>query len=91
MIILGIMQLAALIGGLHRWILNHPNQCENLYLLPRKHPSGRHSEADWSKPDLNKFPKFGHVLGNEVIMKPGDMLYIPTSWFHFIASLNINY
>jgi len=30
-------------------------------LLPHGHPSGRHSEVDWSKPDLDKYPDFAHA------------------------------
>jgi hypothetical protein len=59
------------ISGLRRWILTHPKECVNMHMLPRNHPSGRHSEVDWSKPDLKKFPNFAKVLGNEVILKPG--------------------
>jgi hypothetical protein len=44
--------------GMRRWILAAPNQCGNMYLLPMGHPSGRHSDVDWSKPDWAKFPKF---------------------------------
>jgi ribosomal protein L16 Arg81 hydroxylase len=31
------------------------------------------------------------MLANEVILKPGDMLYVPTYWFHYIVSLNVNW
>jgi len=82
------------LGGLRRWILFHPNQCDNLYLYPNDHPSGRHTSIDLSAPvedNLSKFPKFGKLVGNEVILQPGDMLFIPTHWFHHIISLNLNY
>ena len=64
---------------------------ENMHMLPRDHPSGRHSAVDWSKPDLDKYPNFGKVIGNEVILQPGDFLYIPTYWHHYIVSLNVNF
>lgn len=80
-----------MLGGLRRWILAHPDQCENMHMLPRDHPSGRHSAVDWSKPDLDQFPNFAKVVGNEVILQPGDFLYIPTYWHHYIVSLNVNF
>jgi len=80
----------AMIGGLRRWILTHPDQCEHMYMLPYGHPSGRHSEIDWSKPDYNLYPQFAKVRSNEVILQPGDFLYVPTYWIHYIISLNIN-
>jgi hypothetical protein len=78
------------LGGLRRWILTHPNQCKNMHMLPKEHPSGRHSEVNWAKPDMDKFPNFEKVTGNEVILQPGDFLYVPTYWIHYIVSLNIN-
>lgn len=66
---------AASFGGLRRWILAHPNQCQNLYLLPRGHPSGRHSEIDWSKPTYDTHPKFATAEANEVIVRPGEVYW----------------
>ena len=82
------------LGGLRRWLLFHPDQCDNLYLLPTGHPSGRHISFDMSAPVdeiLPKYPKFAKLMGVEVIMQPGDAIFIPTHWFHHIISLNLNY
>ena len=79
-----------LIGGQRRYILSHPNQCKNMNLLPRGHPSARHSAVDWSNPDLQTFPTFEEATVNEVVLQPGDVLYLPTSWFHYIVSLELN-
>lgn len=79
------------LGGLRRWIMTHPDQCSNMHMLPPQHPSGRHSAVDWSKPDLKKFPNFARVMGNEVILRPGDFLFVPTYWIHYIVSININF
>ncbi|KAJ1432681.1 hypothetical protein B484DRAFT_447673 [Ochromonadaceae sp. CCMP2298] len=38
------------------------------------------NQVDWSKPDTIKFPNYAKVKGNEVILTPGDFLYIPTYW-----------
>eukprot|EP00596_Hydrurales_sp_CCMP1899_P003697 CAMPEP_0119045380 /NCGR_PEP_ID=MMETSP1177-20130426/39290_1 /TAXON_ID=2985 /ORGANISM="Ochromonas sp, Strain CCMP1899" /LENGTH=776 /DNA_ID=CAMNT_0007017035 /DNA_START=164 /DNA_END=2491 /DNA_ORIENTATION=+ len=43
----GSRNSVVMIGGLRRWILSHPDQCENMHMLPRQHPSGRHSAVDW--------------------------------------------
>ena len=87
----GSRNYVASLGGLRRFIINHPDQCENLYLYPLDHPSGRHSEIDWSKPEYDKYPKFAKTKTTEVITKPGDVLYLPTFWFHYIVSLNVNF
>ena len=52
----------AMLRGMRRWIMTHPSQCENMYILPKSHPSGRHSDVDWSNPDLEAFPDFPKVI-----------------------------
>jgi len=79
------------LGGMRRWILTHPGQCKNMHMYPNNHPSGRHSAVNWSAPDIKQFPNFAKVIGNEVILRPGDYLFAPTYWIHFIVSLNINF
>lgn len=87
----GARNMIALMGGERRYILSHPDQCENLGLFPNGHPSARHSAIDWSDPDLEKFPQFRYAELNEVVLQAGDVLYLPTTWFHFIVSLDLNF
>lgn len=87
----GSRNMIALLSGERRYILSHPDQCENLCLLPRGHPSARHSAVDWSDVDWDKFPKFKDAEVNEVVMQAGDVLYLPTNWFHYIISLELNF
>merc|ERR1712032_450825 len=87
----GSRNMIALLGGERRYILAHPDQCQFLELYPKGHPSSRHSAVDWSNPDLEKYTHFKHAQGNEVVMQAGDVLYLPTNWFHHIISLDINY
>ena len=87
----GSRNAIALLGGERRYILSHPDQCSYLSLLPKGHPSARHSAIDWSKPDLDAYPEFALAKGNEVVMQPGDVMYLPTNWFHYIISLSLNF
>jgi hypothetical protein len=91
-----------LLHGQRRYILAHPDQCQNLELFPIHHPSGRHSSVNWSTIILNNTTRnnnstqhrhrpFAKARVNEVVLQAGDALYLPTSWFHFIVSLNLNY
>lgn len=80
-----------ILGGERRYILSHPNQCELLSLLPKGHPSARHSAVDWCNPNLENYPEFAQAAGNEVVLQVGDVMYLPTHWFHFIVSLNLNF
>ena len=87
----GSRNQVVILGGERRYILAHPYECENLALYPKQHPSGRHSAVDWSEPDLEHFPQFKNAMGNEVVMQAGDVLYLPTNWFHYIISLDLNF
>jgi len=80
-----------LLGGQRRYILSHPKHCANLALYPKGHPSARHSAIDWSRPDLENYPDFANAKSNEVALQAGDVLYLPTNWFHYIVSLGLNY
>lgn len=84
-----------MIQGERRYLLSHPRNCPNLYLYPQKHPLERHTKIDWSINPNNKwtqFPKFIHATMNECVLQAGDVLYLPTYWFHTIVSLStINY
>ena len=87
----GSRNMIALFGGFRRYILSHPRECANMHLLPNGHPSGRHSDVDWSKPDHARFPNFNKTRANEVILTSGDMLFLPQMWFHYIISLGLNW
>jgi hypothetical protein len=78
----------ALLRGRRRYVLGRPDQCKNLALFPRDHPSGRHSRVDWSRPDLRRFPEFGRASGNEVVLEAGQVLWLPSLYFHMIVSLD---
>jgi hypothetical protein len=89
--------LVTVLKGQRRYILSHPNQCGNMALYPKEHPSGRHSIVDWSDIDSDPswrtdYPEFYNLAtANEVVLQAGDSLYLPTNWMHYIISLNLNY
>jgi ribosomal protein L16 Arg81 hydroxylase len=87
----GSRNMIVVLGGERRYILSHPDQCEFLSLLPKGHPSARHSAVDWSDPDLDTYPEFALAQANEVVLQAGDVLYLPTNWFHYIISLSLNF
>ena len=72
----GSRNAIAVLGGERRYILAHPEQCPNLALYPKEHPSARHSAVDWSDPDLETYPEFVDARANEVILQAGDVLYL---------------
>lgn len=78
--------------GRRRYILVDPDDSCDMYLLAKNHPSGRHSEVDWSKPDTwEEYPRFPKMPAHEVVQTPGTFLYLPTYYLHYIVSLDRNY
>ncbi|KTW26411.1 hypothetical protein T552_02892 [Pneumocystis carinii B80] len=49
------------------------------------------SQVDLDNPDTEKFPKFLQAKYVEGIIGPGDCLYIPVGWWHYIRSLSISF
>ncbi|XP_054263777.1 hypoxia-inducible factor 1-alpha inhibitor-like isoform X2 [Macrosteles quadrilineatus] len=80
----------AQIRGLKRFILFPPDQFECFYPYPVYHPYDRQSQVDFDKPDLTRFPKFAEVSGQEAVVGPGDVLYIPIYWWHHVECLRHN-
>jgi Cupin-like domain len=76
--------------GHRRYIVSRPEQCHNFALFPKDHPSGRHSMVDWSNPrgDLEQYPEFRHAQGSELVVSAGQVLWLPSLYFHTIVSLD---
>jgi hypothetical protein len=81
----------AVLGGERRYLLGHPQNCKDMALYKHRHPMERHSMVDWSSPNLTEYPDFETVQVNEIVLQAGDVLYLPTYWFHTIVSLTLNY
>jgi hypothetical protein len=78
---------ASVVSGMRRWILAHPRYCKGAYLLPSGHPSARHSMVNWAEPNLDMFPGFANVRAHEVILMPGELIYVPPFWIHYLITL----
>ena len=71
-----------------RYILAPPLACPRLEIIEdRHHPSFRHSRTDWSDPADYMRARFDQTDGVETILRKGEVLYIPSYWFHYIISL----
>ena len=52
------------------------------------HPADRQSKVNLYQPDLNLYPMFNECTGYEIVLQPGDVLYIPNLWFHHFENLS---
>ena len=87
----GSRNFVMLFGGERRYILSHPRNCKSLGLYKKNHPSARHTAVNWGNPNLKDFPEFAKATANEVVLQAGDVLYLPTQWFHHIISQDLNW
>ena len=80
--------LLAQVIGRKRVILYPPHQALALY--PRR-AHNTFYQACWVdpvNPDLDRFPRFAEAQPIDVVIKPGEILYIPIGWFHYVFALD---
>src|SRR5207253_10395135 len=84
--------LACVVAGRRRFTLFPTEQLPNLYVGPLDFTLAGQpiSLVDLSAPDLNKYPRFAEALeaAQTAELGPGDALYIPSLWWHAVASLD---
>ena len=68
--------------GRKRAILAEPGQYGELYPYPNGHPLAGSSQVNLSNPDLLRYPGFANAVLWEVVVGPGDVLYLPAYWWH---------
>jgi hypothetical protein len=80
--------MVAMLKGSKRYILNPPWSCKQIGIISdKKHPSYRHSVIDWSDMTQARSRGFAKVDAIDTILRTGQVLYIPTYWFHYMVSL----
>lgn len=77
----------AQIHGYKRFLLFEPGMFPCLYPYPVYHPHDRQSQVDFDNPDFEKFPKLPELRGQQAILAPGDVLYLPVYWWHQVESV----
>ncbi|CAF0854545.1 unnamed protein product [Brachionus calyciflorus] len=77
------------IHGVKRWILFSPLDSACMY--PTRVPfeeSTVYTQVNIKNPDLKKFKNFNKVKVYVVELSPGDVLYVPHNWWHYVESLS---
>ncbi|KAM3607520.1 uncharacterized protein V6R79_009149 [Siganus canaliculatus] len=77
------------IQGRKRWHLFPPQDTVNLY--PTRIPyeeSSVFSQVDVLHPDLKKFPAFQRARAHVVTLQPGQVLFVPRHWWHYVESVD---
>lgn len=78
----------AQIKGKKMFIITSPKNSRNMY------PSDKHiyeavaSQVDITNFSAEEFPNFREVKFVKAILEPGDVLYLPHKWWHYVQSLD---
>uniref|UniRef100_A0A8C5VZ80 Bifunctional peptidase and arginyl-hydroxylase JMJD5 n=1 Tax=Microcebus murinus TaxID=30608 RepID=A0A8C5VZ80_MICMU len=70
--------------------LYSPQESEALY------PHDTHllhntSQVDVENPDLEKFPKFAEAPFQSCVLSPGEILFIPVKYWHYVRALDLSF
>ncbi len=88
----GTDNLACVVAGRRRFVLFPPAQTSNLYPGPLEFtPAGVPvSMVNLRNPDFERYPNFKTALtqGCCAELAPGDALFIPMLWWHYVESLD---
>uniref|UniRef100_A0A7S4DU73 Cupin-like domain-containing protein n=2 Tax=Lotharella globosa TaxID=91324 RepID=A0A7S4DU73_9EUKA len=71
------------VDGTKLFILLHPQERKYIYPL-RNEP--RRSRVDFRNPKIKRNPKFSKARGFWHRLLPGDVLFLPKSWWHYVES-----
>nr|WP_295869894.1 cupin-like domain-containing protein [uncultured Chitinophaga sp.] len=75
--------------GRKEMVLFSPEDTPLLY--PSQLPGKWHmSEAELNDADVKKFPLISEATPYHCIVEPGDIIYIPTGWWHNVLSLDMS-
>ncbi|XP_018552043.1 HSPB1-associated protein 1 homolog isoform X1 [Lates calcarifer] len=77
------------VQGRKRWHLFPPEDTSKLY--PTRIPyeeSSVFSRVDVLHPDLRSFPDFQRARAHIVTLQPGQVLYVPRHWWHYVESVD---
>ncbi|WP_126337457.1 cupin-like domain-containing protein [Legionella spiritensis] len=77
------------IYGRKKIFIYPPNQMSLLYPYSCFSRAPYVSPVRVTEPDLDKHPKFSQAKPVEIILHPGDILYIPPFWWHQVYNLDL--
>lgn len=71
--------------GIKQILLFSPDDTEYLYPHDEKMLSNT-AQVDPIKPDYSKHPGFKKARMYKCLLEPGEMLFIPTKWWHHVTA-----
>jgi LPS sulfotransferase NodH len=77
--------LIAQVAGRKRYRMVPASQWQFLY-----NSTGVFSDVDCERPDLNRYPKFRAATVVDVVVHPGEVLFVPVGWWHHVRALDVS-
>jgi hypothetical protein len=71
--------------GRKRWRFVSPLEWSRVYNL-----RNMFSDVDLERPDPARFPAFEEATVLEVVVEPGETMFLPLGWWHQVASLDVS-
>ena len=80
--------MVGLVRGSRRYIIAPPSSCSAIpFIKDSSHPSFRQSLVDWCDTKEARRQGMNSAKAIDTIIQEGEVLFIPSWWFHFIVSL----
>lgn len=76
--------------GRKRFLLYPPAASPWLYSNPIRSALANYGRFDPTRPDYARHPLSRAVLPVEVVLEPGDVLFLPSRWWHHVTSLDLS-
>lgn len=76
--------LFAQVYGRKRFVLFAPDQRSYLYYPWTETQLIHFSPVDIANPDLKRFPLFAQAQAMDCTLSPGDLLFLPAKWWHYV-------
>lgn len=70
--------------------LYHPKDSASLYPY-QTGLTQNSSQVEVDDPDLETHPEFANLPATECILQPGQMLFIPPGWWHYVKALSVSF
>lgn len=70
------------IAGTKRFRIFEPQQTRSLYAYPIHHPLDTRAQVDLEHPDYVAFPRLAEAHCVELLLRPGQTLFLPAYWWH---------
>ncbi len=70
--------------------LYHPKDSASLYPY-QTGLTQNSSQVEVDDPDFEAHPDFANLVATECILQPGQMLFVPPGWWHYVKALSVSF